>query len=134
MATWDDVNRLVMAMPGTEQIREREWRAGARSSVFERPLRARDLAEIGDQAGPILGARVADEGEKLALIESDPDVFFTTSHFDGYPVVLIHLDRISPERLAEVVVEAWIATAPKRAVQAYARSAQGSPFGARDGG
>ena len=39
--------------------------------------------------------RVTDEGEKLALIASDQDVFFTIHHFDGYDAVLLHLDRIS---------------------------------------
>ena len=56
---------------------------------------------------------------KAALIADDPSVFFTTPHFDGYPAVLIQLERISPEILEEVVVEAWLARAPKRLAQQY---------------
>ena len=124
MATWDDVRELALAMPGAEEFVTRgdlAWRAGAsgKGFIWERPLRTADLAETGPQDGPIAGARVADEGEKLALIESDPGVFFTIHHFDGYPAVLLHLDRISRERLGEVIADAWIAVAPKKAVAAY---------------
>ena len=67
----------------------------------------------------MLAARVADVGVKEALIADDPEVFFTTPHFDGYPAVLIRLDRISVPELDEVVVEAWLARAPKRLATQY---------------
>ena len=124
MATWEDIRVLALAMPGAEEFVTRgdlAWRAGASGKLFvwERPLRKPDLVETGPQECPIAGVRVTDEGEKLALIESDPDVFFTIHHFDGYDAVLLHLDRISRERLGEVIVDSWIAVAPKRAVAAY---------------
>lgn len=124
MGTWDDVRDLALAMPGAEEFVTRghlAWRTGTSGKLFawERPLRAKDLEETGPQNGPIAGVRVADEGEKLALIASDPDVFFTIHHFDGYDAVLLHLDRISRERLGEVIGDSWIAVAPKRAVAAY---------------
>ena len=53
------------------------------------------------------------------MLADDPEVFFTTPHFDGYPAVLVRLDRIGLEDLNEVVVEAWLARAPRRLVQAY---------------
>jgi hypothetical protein len=52
---------------------------------------------------------------KEALLADDPDVFFTTPHFDGYPAVLVRLEEIS----VEVIVEAWLCRAPKRLAQAY---------------
>ena len=58
-------------------------------------------------------------GAKEALIQSEPDIFFTTPHFDGYPAVLIRLDRIPLDELEEIVVEAWLARAPKRALRDY---------------
>jgi hypothetical protein len=89
--------------------------------VWERPLRRGDLEALGDAApdGPILGARVENEMAKEALVANDPDVFFTTPHFNGYPAILIQLDNISVEDLTEVIVEAWLATAPKRLVKEY---------------
>ena len=69
-----------------------------------------DLEALGDAApdGPILGARVENEMAKEALIANDPDVFFTTPHFNGYPAILIQLENISVEDLTEVIVEAWL--------------------------
>jgi hypothetical protein len=124
VATWDDVGSLARAMPGAEEFvtrGDRAWRTGpsGKTFVWERPLRKADLAETGPQRGPIAGVRVTDEGEKLALIDGAPDVFFTIHHFDGYPAVLLHLDRISVERLGEVIADAWIAVAPKKTVAAY---------------
>jgi hypothetical protein len=56
---------------------------------------------------------------KEALIANDPDVFFTTPHFNGYPAILIQLEKISVEDLTEVIVEAWLARAPKRLANDY---------------
>jgi hypothetical protein len=56
---------------------------------------------------------------KEALLADDPRVFFTTPHFDGYPAVLVRLDAITVEDLEEVIVEAWMARAPKRLAQEY---------------
>ena len=89
--------------------------------VWERPLRRREVEELGDQApdGPILGARVEHVWAKEVLLADDPRVFFTTSHFEGYPAVLVRLDRISAGGLEEVVTEAWLVRAPKRVANAF---------------
>ena len=54
-----------------------------------------------------------------SLIADDPDVFFTTPHFDGYPAVLVQLERIPLSELEELIVEAWLARAPKRLARQY---------------
>ena len=56
---------------------------------------------------------------KEALLANDEGVFFTTPHFEGYPAVLVRLDQIGVEDLDEVIVEAWLARAPKRLAKAY---------------
>src|SRR3954449_8720209 len=124
MATWDDVRRLALAMPGAEERVSRDmrqWRVKEKLFVWERSLRKSDLEALGDAApdGPILGARTEHLIAKEAFIESNPEVFFTTPHFDGYPAVLVELEKISLDDLEEVVVEAWLARGPKRLVQAY---------------
>jgi hypothetical protein len=43
-----------------------------------------------------------------------------TPHFDGYPAVLVRLERIGLDDLTEVVVEAWLVRAPRRLAQGYA--------------
>ena len=64
--------------------------------------------------GETLVIQVLDLEDKEALLRSDPDVFFTTPHYDGYAYVLVRLDRIGREQLAELVEDAWRLRAPKR--------------------
>jgi hypothetical protein len=124
MATWDDVASIVGELQLTEERSPREWRVGKKLIAWERPLRKSDreaLAALGIEPpeGDILGARVADEGVKFALIADEPDVYFTTPHFDGYPAVLVKLAEIDELGLRELIVEAWLTQAPKRLVQEF---------------
>lgn len=125
MATWRDVSRLVLALPQTSDERasdgKRVWKVAAKTFAWERPLRRADLIALGDDApaGPILGVRTEDLEMKQVMIASDPNVFFTTPHFDGYAVVLVQLDNITAKRLEDVLVEAWLARAPKRDATAF---------------
>jgi hypothetical protein len=124
MASWDDVRRFALALPGAEEgtsYGNLAWKVKGRLFVWERPLRKRDLEELGAAApdGPVLGARVEHLVAKEAVLQSDPGVFFTTAHFDGNACVLVRLERIGPEELEEVVTEAWLARAPEAAAQAF---------------
>lgn len=124
MATWDDVRRIALSLPDTREDERRGltfWLVHDKLFVWERPLRRSDLQALGDAApdGPILGARVEHLVAKEALIADDPEVYFTTPHFDGYPAVLVLLDKIEPDELEELIVEAWLARAPKRLAKEY---------------
>jgi hypothetical protein len=124
MAGWDDVRRIALGLPETTEQESRElasWRVRKKPFVWERPLRAADLRALGDDApeGPILGARVEHLVAKEALLADESGVFFTTPHFDGYPAVLVRLDDIAVADLEEVIVEAWLARAPKRLARDY---------------
>lgn len=124
MATWNEVRRLALALPGTRERSSRgtpAWWVKDKLFVWERPLRRADIEALGGDVPdePILGVRVADLGVKEALLASDPEVYFTTPHFDGYPAVLVWLDRITIEELDELIVEAWLARAPKRLAKEY---------------
>jgi hypothetical protein len=124
MADWDDVRRIASALPGATEEQSRGnafWRVNKKGFVWERPLRKTDLAALGDAApdGPILGARVEHVMAKEALLANDQGTFFTTPHFDGYPAILVQLDKISVEDLEEVIVEAWLCRAPERLAKQY---------------
>jgi hypothetical protein len=137
MATWSDVRRLALALPGTsEEVSSnghRSWHVQKKGFTWERPLRRADLAALGDAApsGPILGVRTADLEMKEVLLASDPEVFFTTPHFNGYPAVLVRLPKIAPKLLKDVIVEAWLAVAPKRAAAALLQPKKAAPGRAR---
>src|SRR3954453_13207937 len=124
MADWEDVRRLALALPETTEETSREklaWVVKKKFFVWERPLNKTAQKALGDRAptGPILGALVEHLIAKGALIQSDPEVFFTIPHFEVYPAVLVLLDKIKVEDLEEGVVEAWLALAPKRLAQQY---------------
>jgi hypothetical protein len=124
VASWDDVRRIALALPETsERVSRnlRQWQVKDKGFVWERPLRRADFEALGDDVpdGPILGARVEHLVAKEALLADDPAVYFTTPHFDGYPAILVRLDRIGLEDLREVIVEAWLARAPKRLAKSY---------------
>ncbi|HWF34830.1 MAG TPA: MmcQ/YjbR family DNA-binding protein [Solirubrobacteraceae bacterium] len=124
MASWDDVRRIALALPETDEgmvFGTASWRVRNRGFVWERPLRRSDLEALGADApqGPILGARVEHLIAKEALIADDPGVFFTTPHFDGYAAVLVRLDEIAVDELEELIVEAWLTRAPKRLAKEY---------------
>jgi hypothetical protein len=124
MATWTDVRRIALALPEATERSSRgsaTWAVRDKGFVWERPLRRADFEALGDKApdGPILAARVADVGVKQALLTDNPDVYFTTPHFDGYPAILVRLDRIDVAELNELIVEAWLLRAPKRLAKEY---------------
>lgn len=111
MATEDDVRRIALSLPETI---EKPWFGTPGFRVKDKGfLRIRSEAEGG------LVCFVADLDEKEALLASDPGTFFTTPHYDGYPTVLVHLDAVDLDELAELITESWRLKAPKRVLRAY---------------
>jgi hypothetical protein len=45
--------------------------------------------------------------DKEALVASEPQKFFTTSHYDGQPIVLIRLEAVDGNEIAEFVLDSW---------------------------
>jgi hypothetical protein len=125
MATWEDVRRAALALPETTERSgtdgRPDWQVHGKTFAWERPLRKGDLAALGAAApdGPVLAARVPDEGAKAALLADDPAVYFSTPHFNGYPAILVRLDVIDSGELGGLLVDAWLARAPKRLAASY---------------
>ena len=107
MATLDDLRRVVLDLPGTS---EGTWYGTPGFHVGGKGfLRLRTEDEDG-----LLVLPVADLGEKEALLGSRPEVFSTRPHYDGHPVVLLRLEVLDVDELAELVTEAWRTKAPAR--------------------
>jgi hypothetical protein len=122
MASWVDVRRIALALPDTSERLSRgrrQWWVRDRMFVWERPLRPKEMEDLGGGGpdGPIVAARVEHLGAKEALLADDSGVYFTTPHFDGNPSILARLDRLAAEDLEELVTEAWLVRAPKRVVE-----------------
>ena len=127
MSSWDEVERIALALPETAErpaYGNRAWRVRDKLFVWERPLRETEIAELEGAApdGPILGARVENELAKRALIADEPELYFTTPHFDGHASVLVRLERIGRDDLEELIAEAWLTRAPKKLARDYLES------------
>jgi hypothetical protein len=62
----------------------------------------------------VLAVRVLDMADKEALLASDPEVFFTEPHYNGFPAVLVRLARVDEQELRELLTDAWrVMAAPK---------------------
>lgn len=107
MADADDVCRLALALPGVVEIESEgfDFRVGNRGFVWSYPERKpgqRRKIRID-----VAVLYVGDEGEKQALVLGEPRRFFTTPEYDGLPLVMVRLERVSTERLAELITDAW---------------------------
>lgn len=110
MASWDDVLAAGLALP---EVEESTWYGTPSLRVGKRSLcRLRTDPDA-------LVVRVLDLGDREALLRSDPAVFFSTPHYDGYPYVLVRLEAVDLATLRELIEDAWRTRAPKRLVAAY---------------
>jgi hypothetical protein len=111
VATQKDVRRIALSLPETI---EKPWFNTPGFRVKDKGfLRIRSEAEGG------LVVFVSDLGEKEMLLKSEPEKFFTTPHYDGYPTVLVNLAAIDVDELSELIVESWRLKAPKRVLKEY---------------
>jgi hypothetical protein len=105
VATWDDVRAAAGGLPETEE-----------GTLYRQPafrVRGKAFAWLSPHEHGALVLR-CDEGERPLMIEARPDVFWTSPHYDGYPMVLVHLDAIDLDELEDRVAESWLLAAPPK--------------------
>jgi hypothetical protein len=111
VATERDVRRIALSLPETS---EKPWFNTPGWRVKDKGfLRLRSEAEGG------LVVWVPDLGEKEAMLQSEPEKFFTTPHYDGHPTVLVNLKKVKVAELRELITESWRIRAPKRLREAF---------------
>jgi hypothetical protein len=125
MVSLDEVARIALDLPEVaegERHGGRTWSVAGKVFAWERAFSKADIRRFGEAdppAGPILAVRVADLGEKEAVLAAGAKGFFTIPHFDGYSAVLIQLKAVTKRPLRDAIVDAWLACAPPKLADAY---------------
>jgi hypothetical protein len=117
-----DLQRLALAMPGTALETSGEGRPSyhVNSKLYccHRSNRRDAVDDAGVMLDDVLMFRVADLETKEALLAEPGTSLFTTPHFDGYAAILLRirsLRAMPKDELFELVADAWLTRAPKRA-------------------
>jgi hypothetical protein len=110
MPSWDDVVVIGQRFPGVE--------VGTSWGTPGLKVRGKFMCRLRTNPDALV-VRVIDVPDREALVQGQPEVFFTTPHYEGYPAVLVRLERIDPAELAELIEDAWRVQAPKRLLAEY---------------
>ena len=125
MAHADDVREIALALPHVVEIESEgfDFRVGNKGFVWSYPERIPGhRREIRTDIAVLY---VGDEAEKQALVLGEPETFFTTPLYDGWPLVMLRLGQVDVRRLTELVVDAWRMRAPVELVGDLDESALG---------
>ena len=126
----EDVHRIALAMPQVTVIGGTKdnpvYQVGGKSFVFFRNPRPDAVdPDSGERYRDVIVFWVADEAEKQALIQDESTPFFSTTHFDGHPSVLVQASRLGELSLAEleeIVQDAWLARASQHRAEQWLSS------------
>jgi hypothetical protein len=125
-ATVDDVHEIARGMPGATlypDTKKPVYQVSGRSFIFFRTPRPDAVdPDTGERYDDVIVFWVASEEDKQALVLDESTPFFTTPHFNGHASVLLRGSRISEldrDELAEIVYDAWLARAGKRAAATW---------------
>jgi hypothetical protein len=107
VADADDLREIVSRLDGVVEIDSDgfDFRVGGKGFVWSYPERRPGQRRVIRTDVAVL--YVGDEAEKQALLLGEPETFFTTPHYDGWPLVLLRLEAVDTGRLEELVTDAW---------------------------
>jgi hypothetical protein len=109
--TIEDVAVIALTFPGVEEgtsYGTRAWRVGKKFM-----MRAKEKMD------DVLVVGVDNLDEKELLLEQAPDLYFTTDHYNGYPALLMRVNKMSRRELKAFIERCWRRTATKKMLDAY---------------
>jgi hypothetical protein len=112
MADEDDVRAIALSLPHVEEIDSEgfDFRVAGKGFVWSYPERSPGRSRV--IRADIAVLYVGDEAEKQALVLGEPELFFTTPGYDGWPLVMLRLAEVEMPRLRELITDAWRMRAP----------------------
>ncbi|MDX6218961.1 MAG: hypothetical protein QOJ48_642 [Frankiales bacterium] len=107
MAHAAQVRKLALSLPGAVEIESEgfDFRVAGKGFVWSYPERTPGARRVIRTDIAVLF--VGDEAEKQALLKGEPELFFTTAGYDGWPLVMLRLEKVGVRRLKELVTDAW---------------------------
>lgn len=104
MVTKDDLKRIALEVPGVAEKQPESYffLMDGRNMIWPYPERVHPKKARVARYDQYL-MRVADADDKMACLEGEPEIFFTTDHYTGYNAVIVRLDAIDEDRLRELV-------------------------------
>src|SRR6267154_5813539 len=116
MATQADDRRVALSLPAVEEASDRfafSVPNKGKLKGFVWVWMERVVPKKPRVPNPgVIAVRVANEGQKSALLSADGKKFFTEPHYDGFPAVLVRLDAVSVADLKMLIADAWRCQAP----------------------
>lgn len=103
-AFWQELWQYVGTLPGTEL--STSW--GTPAFKVKGKLMAR-LWQDGETLVLLVDFETVD-----MLLKSNPDVYFVTDHYKGYPAVLARLPVADYDELCELLEQSWRSKAPRK--------------------
>jgi hypothetical protein len=102
-----DVRQVALSMPGVAEIESQgfDFRVAGKGFVWSYPERRPGTSRVIRTDIAVLF--VGDEAEKQALLKGEPELFFTAPGYDGWPLVMLRLEKVGVRRLQELVTDAW---------------------------
>ena len=107
--TYDEFVAMASEFPSVE-----------RSTSYGTPavkVRGKLLARLREP--DVLVLRIFDDFEKQMLMDTQPDTFFITPHYEGYPALLVRLSNADAGHVRDLTERAWRMLASARAVKAF---------------
>lgn len=142
MTTQADVRRIALALPGTEEAADR-FAFSVRNTGKRKEFAWVWMERINPKKPRVpnagmIAVRVANLGQRDAMLSADQVKFFTEPHYAGFPAVLVRLKAVTVADLKVLLTEGWRCQAPADLVkpggQSVRKAAAGSVPAARRAG
>lgn len=101
---FEDVTRLATQLPGVA--------VGTSYGTPALRVGKRFMARLWED-GEVLVLKPVEDIEQRFLMETRPDAFFKTPHYEGYDAILIHLSTVDEETLRDLLQQCWRRLATK---------------------
>lgn len=111
--TFEDVRTMALAWPGVEE-----------STSYGTPslkVKGKFLTRLKEDGDSLVVTGI-DFDEREMLMETQPDVFYITDHYRGWPAVLVRLSKAHPQTVKTLLLRRWKDVAPKKLAKGFPKT------------